>query len=121
VDRAAVLREELAPVFDALRATHDEAEVLVARATSEAQDRRQGTSRAARQILAQANESLALERASAAAATEVETATLSAQFQAAAEEEVRRISVASEQKVAPVVEELVRTLLSDAGLARSPS
>jgi len=121
VDRAAVLREELAPVFATLRTVEEEANDVVSRATAESERRRQSASSDAQRILASANETLVLERAAAARTTEDETATSCSQLQAAAEAEVRRIEVESAPKVALVVDELVHRVLLETVASKASS
>jgi F0F1-type ATP synthase membrane subunit b/b' len=121
VDRAAVLREELAPIFAALRAMEGEADDVVSKSTAESESRRQNALVAAQQILASANDDLVIERAAAARASEVETATSCSHLQAAADEEVRRIDAESASKVTLVVDELVRRVLSESVSSKAPS
>ena len=121
VDRAALLREELAPVFAALRSVEDEVNDVVLRAGVEGEDRRRRASLAARQILVRAHEAEELERMSAARATEAETVTTCAKLQAAADDEVRHLDVESASRVEVVVDELVRRVLATAGESRVPS
>jgi hypothetical protein len=121
VDRAAVLREELAPIFAALRASEAEADDVVSRSTGESENRRQNALLAAQQILASANDDVVLERAAAARASEVETATSCTQLQAAADEEVLRIDADSASKVTLVVDELVRRVLSESASSKASS
>jgi len=112
VDRAAMLREELAPVFATLRETDQRASDIVARAASEGDSRRAHAALDAQRILDEAYEAQPAARVSAASAVETEAKSSGAEIRMTADKEVERINVKASQTVSPLVEELVRRVMS---------
>src|ERR1035437_7792909 len=106
VDHAAVLREELAPVFAALRATESRTSDIVSRATAEGESRRAREDLEAQHILHEASQAQPAARAAAAAAAESEATAAGSELRGSADEEVERISREATMKITPVVNEL---------------
>jgi hypothetical protein len=111
-DRVVALREELAPVFLALRTCEVEIGETVSRAGAEAERRRESSLVASQRLLADANDALVGERLAAARDSEVETTTSCSLLQARADEEVRRLDSESPAKMSLVVDDVVRRVLA---------
>jgi vacuolar-type H+-ATPase subunit H len=112
VDHAALLREELAPVFAALRTTEDRASDVVSLATTESDRRVANGALEAQHILYEASQAQPAARAAAADAADSEATSTSSQLRASADEEVERINREAMVRITPVVDELVRRVLS---------
>jgi vacuolar-type H+-ATPase subunit H len=112
VDHAAVLREELAPVFAALRATESRTSDIVSRATAEGESRKASAALEAQRILHQASQAQSGARAGAAATAQSEATAAGSELRGSADEEVERINREATMKIMPVVDELVRRVLS---------
>ena len=112
VDHAAVLREELAPVFAVMRATESRTAEIVSRATTEAEIRRTSAALEAQRIVQEASQSQPAARAAAATSTESEAAVTAYELRASADEEVERINREAMTRITPLVDELVRRVLS---------
>ncbi|MGA7835014.1 MAG: hypothetical protein WCA31_07365 [Acidimicrobiales bacterium] len=121
VDRATVLREELAPVFAALRATESHAADIIARAATESESRTARANLEAQRILDQASTDQRAARAAAAADVENEVATSDTEMRATAEKEIDRMNRQAARKIGPLVDELVhRILVLDTTTGTSP-
>jgi vacuolar-type H+-ATPase subunit H len=112
VDRASVLREELAPVFAVLRATESHTLDIVSRATAEGESRKASAALEAQRILHEASQAQPAARAAAATTTESEATTTGSELRASADVEVERINRDATMRITPVVDELVRRVLS---------
>ncbi len=112
VDRAALLREELAPVFAALRDTEQRANEIVKQATMQGNSRRTEATLEAQRILDGAREAQPTERASAANAVRIQAESSGTELLATASAEVERINRVANQKMAPLVNEIVGRVLS---------
>ena len=118
VDHAEVLREELAPVFAALRATESRTSDIVSRATAEGESRRASAALKARHILHEASQLQPAARAAAAADAQSEATAAGSEVRASADEEVERINREATMKITLVVNELVRRVLSSGVASR---
>lgn len=116
VDHAAVLREELAPVFAALRATESRASDIVSRATAEGESRKANAALEAQRVLHEASQA---QPAARAVAAESEATAASFELRDSADEEVERINREATMKIGPVVDELVRRVLSSGIASRT--
>jgi hypothetical protein len=119
VDHATVLREELAPVFAALRATESRASDIVSRATAEGESRKASAALEAQHILHEVSQARPAARATAATAAESEAAAAGSELRGSADEEVERINREATMRIAPVVDELVRRVLSSGVASRA--
>ena len=121
VDRAAVLREELAPVFAALRATESRTSDTVSSATTEGERRKASAVLEAQRLLSEALRAQPVARAAATTAAESEALTTGSELRRSADEEVERIIREATLQITPVVDELVgRVISSGATLETSP-
>ena len=118
-DHAVVLREELAPVFAALRATESRASDIISRATAEGESRRANAALEAQHVLHEAAQAQPAMRAAGAAAAESDATAASFELRGSADEEVERINHEATMKVRPVVDELVRRVLSSGVASRT--
>jgi len=112
VDREAVLREELEPVFAALRGADHAADEVVARAKAEADDRLARAGVRAREILVQSRESMPAARAAAGVAETSSAEIEAAAIRAGGHDEAGRIRRDAGQRSSVVVDELVRRVMS---------
>jgi vacuolar-type H+-ATPase subunit H len=112
VDRATVLREELAPVFAALRATESDATDTVSRATRESNNRTAHANLEAQRILDQASTDQTAARLAAAADVENLAAAAESELNEAADREIERINREAARKIGPLVDEVVVRILS---------
>jgi vacuolar-type H+-ATPase subunit H len=119
VDHAAVLREELAPVFAALRATESRTSDIVSGATEEGESRKAKAALKAQHILHEASHAEPATRATAAAAAESEATAAGFELRSSADKEVERINREATMKITPVVDELVRRVLSSGVASRT--
>ena len=119
VDHAAELRQELAPVFAALRATESRASDIVSRATGEGESRKANAALEAKHILHEASQAEPAARAAAATAAESEATAAGFELRDSADKEVERINREATMKIAPVVDELVRRVLSSGVASRT--
>jgi vacuolar-type H+-ATPase subunit H len=119
VDHAAVLREELAPVFAALRATESRTSDIVSGATEEGESRRANAALEAQHILHEASQAEPAARATAAAAAQSEATAAGLELRSSADKEVERINREATMKITPVVDELVRRVLSSGVASRT--
>jgi hypothetical protein len=121
LDHAAALREELAPVFAALRATESRASDGVSRATAEGESRKASAALEAQHVLHEASQAQPATRAAAATAAESEATAASFELRDSADKEVERINHEATMKIRPVVDELVRRVLSSGVASRTSS
>ncbi len=112
LDHAAVLREELAPVFAALRATESRTSDIVLRATEEGERRKASAILEAQRILHDALQAQPAARAAAATAARSEAEATGSELRISADEEVERVNSEARKKITPVVDELVHRVLS---------
>jgi vacuolar-type H+-ATPase subunit H len=119
VDHAAELRQELAPVFASLRATESRASDIVSRATAEGESRKANVALEAQHILHEASQAEPAARAAAATAAESEATAEGFELRGSADKEVERINREATMKIAPVVDELVRRVLSSGVASRT--
>lgn len=117
VDREAILREELSPVFAMLRDADREANDTVARAESDAELRRTRAKQGAQRILDEAREAVPAAREAASSAETSSAESDAAAIRAAAHEEAGRIGRDAAQRIPAVADELVQRVMS----AGSPS
>jgi hypothetical protein len=118
VDHAAVLREELASVFAALRATESRTSDIVSRATAEGESRKVSAALEAQHILHEASQTESAARAAASAAAQSEAIATAFELRGSADKEVERINREATKKITPVVDELVRRVLSSGVASR---
>jgi hypothetical protein len=119
VDHVAVLREELAPVFAALRATESRASDIVSRAATEGGSRRANAALEAQHILHEASQTEPAARAGASAAAQSEAIAAALELRGSADKEVERINREATMKITPVVDELVHRVLSSGVASRT--
>ena len=112
VDHATLLREELAPVFAALRETERRTSDIVSQATTEGESRKAGAALQAQRILHEASQALPAARATSATAAQSEATTEGSALRASADVEVDRINREAATGITQVVDELVRRVLS---------
>ncbi len=111
-NREAVLREELAPIFAALRAAEQNANDVVARASAEGDARRAHATREAEQILEEARDHEAGERVAAADSLTSSARSDASAIRASANEEDQRIARLAAKRVPALVSELVAAVMS---------
>jgi vacuolar-type H+-ATPase subunit H len=119
VDHVAELHHELAPVFAALRATESRASDIVSRATAEGESRKANAALEAQHILREASQAEPAARAAAATAAESEATAAGFELRGTADKEVERINREATMKIEPVVDELVRRVLSSGVASRT--
>jgi vacuolar-type H+-ATPase subunit H len=119
IDHAAVLREELAPVFAALRATESRTLDIVSRATAEGESRKASAALEAQRILREASQAQPAARAAAATTAESEATAAGSELRASAEVEVERINREATARITSVVDELVRRVLTTGVASRT--
>lgn len=112
VDRAALLREELQPIFVALRGAEFEAAATIARATSAGDARRARADQEAQRIVDEARDAAPRERVAAAKATKSSADAEAARLREDAREETQRIAGEAEGRLAAVVDELIGRVMS---------
>jgi vacuolar-type H+-ATPase subunit H len=111
----------LAPVFASLRATESRASDIVSRATAEGESRKANVTLEAQHILHEASQAEPAARAAAAAAAESEATAEGFELRGSADKEVERINHEATMKIRPVVDELVRRVLSSGVASRTSS
>lgn len=120
-DHASLLREELAPVFAALHDAQERVNDIVARADAEAVARRERGVVEARRIVNQARDAQPATRTRSAARVEAEAVSSTEEIRAGAHHEIERIDDQKSERIGPVVDELVRRVLSTGGPSEAPS
>lgn len=111
-DHAALLREELAPVFAALHGSLQRADDVATRAKAEADDRREKGIVEARRVLDQARDAQPAARARSAATEKVRANSSAEEIGDDARHEIERIERAKAVRMAAIVDELVGRVLA---------
>jgi vacuolar-type H+-ATPase subunit H len=111
-DRETLLREELALVLAALRDVDHDATETIARATSEGEARRNRATLDAQRILGEAHEALPAARSAAATAETSAAESEAASIRATGHDEAERIRRDAAGRMAKVVDEIVRRVMS---------
>ncbi len=111
-DREALLRDELAPIFDALSAAEDEATKVVATATAEGSTRRAHATEEAQRILDGAQDRAPSERVAAAEAATTSAESEAAELRTSAHEQAQRTARRAAERIPAMVNELTERVLS---------
>ncbi len=111
-DREATLREELAPIFAALRSAQEEATRCVAQARAESDGRLAHATEESRRLIEEARGHEASERVAGALSLSQSAQSDAASIRASASEEAQRITRLSSDRIPPIVSELVAQVMS---------
>jgi vacuolar-type H+-ATPase subunit H len=118
-NREAVLREELAPIFAALREAEQNAENVVARARAQGDAQRVHATQEGQRILEEARDLEPSERVTAAEAVASSAQSDATAIQASANEEAERIARLAAKRIPTMAKELAARVMSTGNLAET--
>lgn len=118
-NREAVLREELAPIFAALRSVQEDAQRSIARAAAESTARAARAMEESERIIEEARSREASERASSAEALRSSAQSEASAVRTSALEEAERISRLGAERIPGMVSTLVAHVMSNANSTKA--